>query len=290
MNYILHDSNTGPGNLLKHDFYYHKTPEMSSLDDYDMVSLQKEMDKATLQKKKHAQRRGVLGYSVTAMTILDRWQNNNNNGFAEEPAFLRLKFQELDARIRASLGNAGYTAYQTALDQDKAYVEDPDFKIGFLRAERYDAQRAAERILRHLQEKLDLFGSKKLTRDIRWEDLGDDSRRYLEKGGVQLLPERDEAGRLVIFFRTVKDANVSLLSVVSQHLLSSLLEFCFYRLLNCLSFASSGVFFFFVFGNTAEKGLFLFPSDTWRTRQRVGKGQGLRHCFLAGPRPGPPER
>jgi hypothetical protein len=105
--------------------------------------------------------------------------------------------------INRSSSKPGFVAYKIACKQDKDYVDNPDFKIGFLRAESYDAEKAAHRLLRHFGEKLELFGREKLTRDIYWEDLGDDGRSYLELGGLQLLPRRDRDGRLVVFFGEV---------------------------------------------------------------------------------------
>ena len=41
-----------------------------------------------------------------------------------------------------------------------------DFKIGFLRTERYHARKSAHRLLGYLKKTLELFGPEKLTSDI----------------------------------------------------------------------------------------------------------------------------
>jgi hypothetical protein len=70
-----------------------------------------------------------------------------------------------------------------------------NFRLSFLRAEQFDAKKAAERIFNHFEEKLDLFGPEKLTRDILIQDLDEETTECLECGRMQLLPQRDRCVR-----------------------------------------------------------------------------------------------
>lgn len=76
-----------------------------------------------------------------------------------------------------------------------------------MRTERYHTWNAARRLLRYFKEKLELFGPEKLTSDITWDDIGEGARSYLELGGLQLLPDRDKAGRSVVFFCDAMSGN-----------------------------------------------------------------------------------
>ena len=59
-----------------------------------------------------------------------------------------------------------YTAYEMALEQSPQYVRDHQFCVLFLRSEFYVPSKAANRMVRFLEEKLILFGKEKLTKNI----------------------------------------------------------------------------------------------------------------------------
>ena len=117
------------------------------------------------------------------------------------------KLEELASRIgeiemKLELGNVidhDFEAYRLAREQNSKYVSHHSFTVGFLRAELYDTKNAAWRMFRYLRIKLDLFGIDKLTQDILIDDLGEDGKRYLARGGLQVLPQRDTSGRRVVF-------------------------------------------------------------------------------------------
>ena len=56
-------------------------------------------------------------------------------------------------------------AYNTALQNSPRHVKSYDFRLKFLRAEQFDCRAAAERMVVHFREKLELFGPEKLGRD-----------------------------------------------------------------------------------------------------------------------------
>jgi hypothetical protein len=89
-------------------------------------------------------------------------------------------------------------AYERALLMDGDLVRSDSYRIPFLRADRFDADGAAERFLLHFEEKENLFGTETLTRPVLLADLNEDSRARLESGFIQLLPNRDASGRAVL--------------------------------------------------------------------------------------------
>jgi hypothetical protein len=94
----------------------------------------------------------------------------------------------------------------------------------FLRAERFDVDLAASRMVKFLDWKLELFGPEKLCQwHIGLEDLDANARFMVESGLSQVLPERDSRGRVV----TVLAANYLRRLQRSTHsLLQSTYYFC----------------------------------------------------------------
>lgn len=88
-------------------------------------------------------------------------------------------------------------AYDLAYEIDSDYVTNARFRILFLRADLWDPYKAAVRMVRHLEIKLDLFGKDLLCKDITQDDLDEGTLRCLYSGWVQELPVRDSAGRVV---------------------------------------------------------------------------------------------
>jgi hypothetical protein len=93
-------------------------------------------------------------------------------------------------------------AYEAAKSMNPTFVENPEFRLRFLRADSFDVPKAALRLARHFEIKLELFGIDKLARDIQQDDLDKETIDALYSGYSQTMPLRDRAGRLVtIWFR-----------------------------------------------------------------------------------------
>jgi hypothetical protein len=104
-------------------------------------------------------------------------------------------------------------AYDLASSMSKEYTLSKTRRLMFLRAESYDPYNAALRMVRFFDEKCELFGANKLTKDITLDDLDPDDIAALERGFYQVLPEKDCAGRKVFCFfpklkviRTIRNA------------------------------------------------------------------------------------
>ena len=82
----------------------------------------------------------------------------------------------------------------------QSYVHDPNFILMFLRCVRFNVADAAKRFVKFFEQKLMLFGTEKLARDIWWSDLSDDDQSALQSGYVQILSKRDRAGRAIVWF------------------------------------------------------------------------------------------
>jgi hypothetical protein len=105
------------------------------------------------------------------------------------------------------------TAYDLASSMSKEYTSSKSMRLMFLRAESFDPYKAASRMVRFFDEKCELFGADKLTKDITLDDLDPDDIAALERGMYQVLPKKDCAGRKVFCFfpklkviRTIRNA------------------------------------------------------------------------------------
>lgn len=76
-----------------------------------------------------------------------------------------------------------------------------EFLLKFLRCEDFNAKKAAQRLVRHFEKKMELFGDGVLHRDIKLSDLSDDELVFLQTGCFQILPSLDRANRVVWFGR-----------------------------------------------------------------------------------------
>eukprot|EP00531_Pseudo-nitzschia_arenysensis_P015003 CAMPEP_0116126620 /NCGR_PEP_ID=MMETSP0329-20121206/6425_1 /TAXON_ID=697910 /ORGANISM="Pseudo-nitzschia arenysensis, Strain B593" /LENGTH=669 /DNA_ID=CAMNT_0003620707 /DNA_START=29 /DNA_END=2038 /DNA_ORIENTATION=+ len=91
-----------------------------------------------------------------------------------------------------------------------SYIFHQDFRLKFLRADLYDAKKAAHRYLRCIECLLRYYGNYALQRPLTYEDLGKECQDAAKTGFFQILPSRDRAGRLVVVCQPVsKDASMS---------------------------------------------------------------------------------
>jgi len=112
---------------------------------------------------------------------------------------------ELISRSLELMGNAidrveEREAYETALFIDPEHVESDEFRLAFLRADRFDVEKAAQRMINYWERKVELFGPEKaFNRLVSLSDLKQEDYGALVKGGFRCLPNLDESGRAIIF-------------------------------------------------------------------------------------------
>jgi hypothetical protein len=88
--------------------------------------------------------------------------------------------------------------YDEAKRVNTRYVEDRSFRLMFLRSEYYNAERAASRLVTFLEQKVKFFGEDALARPVYLSDLNKDDIAVLKSGILQLIPERDQSGRVIL--------------------------------------------------------------------------------------------
>jgi hypothetical protein len=123
-----------------------------------------------------------------------------NKDMDEDPTFITECLYKLDHEL--SCVSVKKEGFEIARDEHAAYFENENFRLKFLRAEKYNPKLAAKRIVGHFEQKLNLFGPDKIGREITIDDLDSDDMDALMAGGLQLLPMKDRGGRKIIFARS----------------------------------------------------------------------------------------
>lgn len=98
--------------------------------------------------------------------------------------------------VMYQMGEQSVLAYQKAMQDSPESVRRQ--LLSCLRADRFDVEKAAARVVKHYKMKLDYFGPDGLGRDLTVVDLDDYSREVLIKGGFQVLKKRDRSGRAIL--------------------------------------------------------------------------------------------
>jgi hypothetical protein len=118
--------------------------------------------------------------------------SNQKTDSEENPQFLQQHLETMNEELLKMNDNE---ALQCKI------ARDPAFRLMFLRADDFDPYKAVQRMVRHFDQKCNLFGKEKIGRDIRLKDLSPDDMESLACGSLQFLPRTDRAGRLVFVSR-----------------------------------------------------------------------------------------
>jgi hypothetical protein len=105
-------------------------------------------------------------------------------------------------------------AYVAAASKDSSYTSSRTLRLKFLRAEHFDSNRAAARLVGFFEAKLEAFGPDPLARDLLLSDLDKDDRTCLQSG-LMTLAVKDVAGRgIMTWMPMLKEEGVTARSKV----------------------------------------------------------------------------
>jgi hypothetical protein len=116
----------------------------------------------------------------------------------ETPELVAQSLLELQEELVELRSHISSEAFDLAQSKDPDFVHNRQFQLRFLRADCFDSKMAAARMIQYFEVKQRLFGENKLCKEITYDDLNDDDRQALRKGYIQVLPERDRAGRAIL--------------------------------------------------------------------------------------------
>jgi hypothetical protein len=113
----------------------------------------------------------------------------------ESPSFVSQSLANLEkelAKVRKQ------SMYNRALFLAPRHVKDKKLRLKFLRAEYFDAAKAAQRMIRHFEKKRELWGDSKLGKTITLDDFDENDMACLKTGSLQ-TGAKDKAGRPIYF-------------------------------------------------------------------------------------------
>eukprot|EP00339_Tiarina_fusa_P009765 CAMPEP_0117014084 /NCGR_PEP_ID=MMETSP0472-20121206/11499_1 /TAXON_ID=693140 ORGANISM="Tiarina fusus, Strain LIS" /NCGR_SAMPLE_ID=MMETSP0472 /ASSEMBLY_ACC=CAM_ASM_000603 /LENGTH=456 /DNA_ID=CAMNT_0004717569 /DNA_START=74 /DNA_END=1444 /DNA_ORIENTATION=- len=117
----------------------------------------------------------------------------------ESPEFVESCLEAMDLALN-TLAKIKRKGLDRALFFKPSIETDKKFKLMFLRADIYDAKKAARRMAKYFDEKLRLFGEEKLVKRITLDDLSEEDLSRLNLVGCVVLPHSDQTGRPIWFF------------------------------------------------------------------------------------------
>jgi hypothetical protein len=89
-------------------------------------------------------------------------------------------------------------AYDQAISDHSQYVMDDEFRLKFLRANYFDARKAAKNFIKYLGLLQKYYGDEALMRPLHFSDLGKGELELLRTGHMNLISQRDRSGRRVL--------------------------------------------------------------------------------------------
>jgi hypothetical protein len=90
------------------------------------------------------------------------------------------------------------SAYTNSSGKSRCYLNDPAMRLRFLRCERFDVDKAIQRLIDFLEFMSELFGDFVAERSVQLSDFSDKEEALLMQSRNQYLPFRDSNGRRVL--------------------------------------------------------------------------------------------
>lgn len=125
---------------------------------------------------------------------LDDLNHASGSELKEDPAVI----DQLLSDFEDEVGRFHSPIYEQALVQDSSYVEDPAFRLKFLRANLHNVKEATKQMLSFLRHKATYFGSDKITSDITVDDLTPDELKLMLSGIYHIQDGTDRNGRVIL--------------------------------------------------------------------------------------------
>eukprot|EP00934_Nitzschia_sp_Nitz4_P003942 Nitzschia sp. Nitz4//scaffold85_size83877//73797//75371//NITZ4_005241-RA/size83877-augustus-gene-0.155-mRNA-1//1//CDS//3329559173//3932//frame0 len=146
----------------------------------------------------------------------------------ETPQFLMEKLMAFETELeQLRMGEhhrQSLEAFMNAEQRSKSFVDNPTFRLSFLRTRDWDVSEAVACFARHFDLKQYLFGDEKLTKMISVDDLRLEDMKVFREGNFQILPTRDRAGRAVVIWINTGQVYHSIESLARQLFVMSVLD------------------------------------------------------------------
>lgn len=112
----------------------------------------------------------------------------------ETPEMVHQSLAEFEAILQTSANRI----YEVAVNQNRSFVEDSEFRLKFLRANMHNARKSVHQMLNFLEQKAVYFGEHKVAHDIFPSDLNGEDVELMRSGFFQIQEGRDRSGRTIV--------------------------------------------------------------------------------------------
>lgn len=131
----------------------------------------------------------------------------------ETPELVQKSLDDFDQAVRRV--QSDHPIYEIAKIQNRAYAEDPAFRLKFLRANFYNIDESVSQMMTFLHHKAENFGQDKVAREITLSDMREHEIETLSSGIYHIQDGRDQMGRVIVhIFENYMDENTSSTSMV----------------------------------------------------------------------------
>jgi len=117
----------------------------------------------------------------------------------EELAETAEKIEKSLAEFEHAVQEEKNELYDIAVKMNRSYVEDPLFRLKFLRANMHDVKRSVRQMMNLLRYKATYFGNDKIAREITLDDLTEEDMKLMLSGLFHIQDGRDRTGRVIIY-------------------------------------------------------------------------------------------
>jgi hypothetical protein len=114
----------------------------------------------------------------------------------ESPEKVQASLEKMQLEIDSNTPSKD--SYNKAVRKQSQYVMDDEFRLKFLRANYFDARKAAGNYVMYLELLEKYFGDEALMRPLYFSDLGPKELELLRAGHMNLFSHRDQSGRRVL--------------------------------------------------------------------------------------------
>lgn len=113
----------------------------------------------------------------------------------ETPEIVERSLAELNRKVQEQQNSV----YEIAARQNRAYLENPSFRLKFLRANMHNVGQSVTQMMNFLKIKAKYFGDDKVARDITVRDLNAEDIALLSSGLYYVQTSGDRNGRVILY-------------------------------------------------------------------------------------------
>jgi len=113
----------------------------------------------------------------------------------ENPEMIERSLAEFTERVKREQNSV----YEMAAKQNRAYLENPDFRLKFLRANMHNVGQSVQQMMSFLKIKAKYFGDDKVACDITVRDLNAEDMALLSSGLYHIHSFGDRNGRVILY-------------------------------------------------------------------------------------------